>query len=136
MEFFLYIGFIVSIFVLALILDENATLNAKAQIEKLVHQAGGQQIIIKKHTQWGHRNALLFEVKYIDSRGNYQTREVSAILNSWGFSVDAIHWDNPLQTPIDNGRLASKEQIISDMDAEIKRLQDELALVKEVESEG
>ena len=104
-----------------------------AQLIKIVQQAGGQNISVQESirfvTIFTKRGPIYFNVSYIDINGEYQTRQVSKKID-----VDDFYWDKPVQMPepsVDGGRLESKEQIISDMDAEIKRLQEELARAKE-----
>lgn len=136
MEFFVFVGFILVFIILVLLLHNRLRTEAETQIKKLVKQAGGKQITIEESNQFKSRKGIFrFKVTYFDSNRTLQTRYATAIVERLGSSIDVIHWDQPLQAPVDNTRLESKEQIISDMDAEIKRLQDELARVKKEASE-
>jgi hypothetical protein len=102
---------------------------AKQQVVKLIRRIGGQHIVIEHHHAWGNRGVIHFKVKYIDADGIRRRHRVSRHLNFWGTLTGDFLWDKPLQMPQPKneiGKSSSKEQIISEMDAEIKRLQEEL----------
>ena len=133
MEAFLLLAvFIVALTLLAIyITKQNET--AKVQITKIVQQAGGSNITIESYPKHGGNRALSFKVSYVDINGDLQTRYVITHFDFLGFLTGAHYWDKPLQeqeATVDNTKLTSKEQIISDMDAEIKRLQEELSRTK------
>lgn len=131
MEFFLMVGFVLVVIILTMMQHDRVKTEAETRIRKLVKQAGGKQITVEEFNRFISRiDIFRFKVMYIDTNRTLQTRYATVIVERFGFSIDVIHWDQPLQPQIDNTRLESKEQIISDMDAEIKRLQAELARMK------
>ena len=107
---------------------------AQQQIIKLIEQIGGRQIEIKPHYLIGARGIFYFKVTYVDVDGQRCHHFVSRVVNAWGTLQGDFLWDKPLKTPnIVEGAFtsSSKEQIINDMDAEIKRLQEELRRARE-----
>ena len=107
---------------------------ARAELLRLVQQAGGQNIHVQDSPRFGNIGVLYFDVIYKDINGKYQTRKVARKISMWGWSLmDDFQWDKPLQmskSSVQEVRLKSKEQIISEKAAEIKRLQEELARTK------
>jgi hypothetical protein len=107
---------------------------ARAELLDIIQQAGGKNIYVQEQRPLGIKRTALFDVSYDDINGKHQTHRVSRETNIWGMSLRSdFHWDRPLQTselPVQEVSSESKEQIISEMDAEIKRLQEELARTK------
>ncbi len=102
---------------------------AIVQLRKLVTQAGYRVIEISTINQYGTQGVMHFVVKFKDANDSYRVRNVKRDLNTWGSLTGDFYWDKPLKvadTLMMTSRLDSKEQIISDMDAEIKRLRKEL----------
>lgn len=118
------------IFILGILYVNEQIDEANAELVKIIQQTGGSNITLQKLKRLGTQGVLNFEVNYMDIDGNHQTRQVTRNLNFWGSLTGDFHWDKPLEILPDDSQLASKEQIISDMDAEIKRLQVELARKK------
>ncbi|MCL4267691.1 MAG: hypothetical protein KJ069_31255 [Anaerolineae bacterium] len=101
----------------------------KDELYKLVRQAGAQNISIERERFIGNRGLYFFSLTYQDAVGKWQSRQVSRQMGFLGQAQGEFMWDHPLISEPDpqlSSRLSSKEQIISDMDAEIKRLQQEL----------
>lgn len=123
-------SFMLVVFILGVLYVNEQRDMANTELVKIIQQAGGSNITVEKLKRPGTQGVLHFVVNYVDIDGEYQTRQVTRSLNFWGSLTGDFHWDKPVKTTSDNGRLASKEQIISDMDAEIKRLQEELVRAK------
>jgi hypothetical protein len=110
----------------------NERIQAKAELKKIVQQAGGQNIHVKDSTRLGTKGSVCFTISYIDINGEHQTRQASKKVDIWSLVGD-FYWDKPIQMSepsVEEARLDSKEQIIGDMDAEINRLQEELDRAK------
>ena len=107
---------------------------AKQQIVKLVQKIGGRHIVVEPHSISGATRVVTFKVKYIDVNGNKRRHIVSRHTNFWGSLNGDFLWDKPLKIPAPAYEIVnpdSKEQVISEMDAEIKRLQEELRRARE-----
>jgi hypothetical protein len=130
-------GFIVLIIIIVMHSIEEDK-KEKAKIIKLVQQAGGKDVKIRRPIQVGGGRGggrvAYFDVSYTDVNGERQTRQASKIRDGLGWSlVGDFYWDKPMQMPeppVEWAQVASKEQIISEKAAEIKRLQEELARAK------
>lgn len=128
----LFVGFIIFV-VWSIFHSQKQNQKAKQQIVKLIKQIGGQNIIIEPYHVWGTRGVRHYNVWYVDGNGTRQRRRVSWDLDYWGSLKGASYWDKPLQMPnlvTEPANLSAKEQIVSEMDAEIKRLQKELKLAR------
>lgn len=107
---------------------------AKQQIVKRVQKIGGRHIVVEPHSISGATRVVTFKVKYVDVNGRKRRHIVSRHTNFWGSLIGDFLWDKPLKAPKPVEEIItpdSKEQIISDMDAEIKRLQEELRHARE-----
>ncbi|MCA9898002.1 MAG: hypothetical protein H6654_06475 [Ardenticatenaceae bacterium] len=106
---------------------------AKQQLRKLVQQAGGQNIVIWRDDKWGQRGYFQFVLLYEDVNGIKHKHRVTKHVDLWGVFEEAFFWDRPLQLPglAAPSPSSSKEQLVSEMDAEIKRLQEELRRTRE-----
>lgn len=133
--FFSLLGIVVIIgFIGLLIYSEQQFYKIQSELYKLVKQSGAQSINIERKRQFGEKGVYRFIVSFRDAKGKRQKRLVSRHIGGFGAPAGDFLWDKPL---LDNeqekqlsARLGSKEQIISEMDAEIKRLQEELALIQ------
>jgi len=133
MDFFILFVIFVFLVILLVIIPHRQNEQAKAHLIKIVKQAGGKDIALEQQYKSGTKGTLFFNIVYVDINEERQTRIVTTYTNIMGFLTGEYYWDKPIQapeSPVDNTRSASKEQVISDMDAEIKRLQEELARVK------
>jgi len=131
---FLLMGGLIVILIWGLAKQNSQIQEAKQQLRKLVQQAGGQNIVIWRDDKWGQRGFFQFVLLYEDANGIKHKHRVTKHVDLWGGFEEAFFWDKPLQLP---GQAAlpspssSKEQLISEMDAEIKRLQEELRRTRE-----
>ena len=133
MDFFVLLVIFIFLVALLVIIPNKQIEKAKAQIIKRVKQVGGKDITLEQQHKSGTKGILFFNVVYVDINEEHQTRCVTTHTDFWGFLTGEYYWDEPLQvleSPTDSTHLVSKEQIINDMDAEIKQLQEELARVK------
>ena len=130
--FFLLFGGLI-IFVVWIIVKQNDQIQeSKQQLHKLVQQAGGSDIVIWRERKWGQNGFIQFVLLYVDSNGIQQKHRVTQHWEGWGGLSKEFFWDRPLQVPNTAPPVSSsKEQIISEMDAEIKRLQEELRRARE-----
>jgi len=101
---------------------------ATTQLVKIIKQAGGERIKVECVQKWGTKGVVTFTAVY-HLHDVYQYRKVQAELDDWGRFTGTYYWDKPLQPDHLSATsvISSKEQIISDMDAEIQRLRQELA---------
>ena len=107
--------------------QNNQIQESKQRLRKLVEQVGGRDIVVWREHKWGQKGFYEFVVIYVDINGNKQKHRVTQHWNRWSGLRKEFYWDKPLQVPNTTPRVSSsKEQIISEMDAEIKRLQEEL----------
>ncbi len=114
--------------------QQNQIEATKEQLRKLAQQAGGRDIVIWREHGWGKNGYVQFVLLYVDANGVRQKHRIAKHLDGWGALRDDLFWDKPLQLPNIAPLIStssSKEQIISEMDAEIKRLQEELKRTRE-----
>ncbi|MCP4417803.1 MAG: hypothetical protein GY805_14355 [Chloroflexi bacterium] len=89
--------------------------------------------MIWRNDKWGQRGYFQFSLLYVDASGVKHKHRVSRNFDLWGGLKDDFFWDKPLQIPgsaTESSNLRSKEQIISEMDAEIKQLQEKLKMAQ------
>ena len=126
---FLMIGGLFEILIWSIVKQNKQVQEAKLELRKLVQQAGGQNIVIWRDDKWGQRGFIHFVLLCEDSFGVKHKHRVTKHWNFWGGFQGEFFWDKPLQLATSTAPISSpssKEQIISEMDAEIKRLQEEL----------
>ncbi len=126
--FLLIVGFVIFIGISIAYKREQEQI-ALEQLRKLVTQAGFRIIEISKISKTEPYGTIHFVLKFKDENDVYQERFAVREINSWGTLKADFYWNEPLQAVESSmvaSRLDSKEQIISDMDAEIKRLRKEL----------
>lgn len=111
-------------------------------VRREVKAAGGRVESIE-HIPWFSRNGRTeFEVVYRDSEGRQMHRQCIVVYTGFG-SVDKLFWEGvgphrtsavaeqPFARLSTAHYVGSKEQIISDLDAEVQRLQAQLAEVRQ-----
>ena len=129
--FYLLMGGLLISSIIILFYLKNQIQVAKRQLHKLVQQVGGQDIVIRRDDQWGQRGLLQFVIWYVGANGVKHKHRVTRHLDIWGGLKGDFFWDKPLQPASSEPEttcINSKEQLISEMDAEIERLQEELRL--------
>jgi hypothetical protein len=128
-----FVGFIIFL-TWSILHSQSQKQLAKQQIVKLIKQIGGQNIVVEHYHVWNNRGVAHFKVRYVDANGTRQRHRVTKNSNYWGTFIGDFYWDRPLQMPdteTPSTVSRSKEQIISEMDAEIKRLQEELGRARQ-----
>lgn len=110
----------------AIYLEQIQRSRVEAQLIKLIEQTGGSKITVHYQRRFGVRGVMYFEVNFVDVNGVKQRRQVSRRMGFWSEPQGDFYWDKPLTAQTVQNPSQSKEQIISNMDAEIKRLQKEL----------
>ena len=101
------------------------------ELYKIVKQTGATNIHIQNSFGDSEHGVYSFLVLYTDRTGQRQQRHVTRHTTKRPHGTTDFLWDKPLMVERDEAsfaRLSSKEQIISDMDAEIQRLRAELEM--------
>lgn len=130
----LLLGGLIVLLIWGLAKQNNQIQESKQQLRKLVQQIGGREIVIWREQKWGQKGFIQFVLLYVDANGVKQKHRVTQHYEAWGGLKKEFFWDKPLQQPNTAPQVStssSKEQIISEMDAEIKRLQKELRRARE-----
>ena len=130
--FVLLLGGLMGVLIWGLAKQTNQIEESKQRLRKLAEQAGGRDIVVWREHKWGQKGFYEFVVIYVDVNRNKQKHRVIQHWEVWGGLSKEFFWDRPLQLANTAPRVSSsKEQIISEMDAEIKRLQEELRRTRE-----
>lgn len=107
---------------------------AERQLYKMAQQAGGRDIVVWRESKRAQKSFFIrFVLLYVDVNGVKHKHRVSRRLDGLDRLKDDFFWDKPLQISdltAEPLNLSSKEQIISEMAAQIKRLQKELDLAR------
>ena len=130
--FVLLLGGLMGVLIWGLAKQTNQIEESKQRLRKLAEQAGGRDIVVWREHKWGQKGFYEFVVIYVDVNRNKQKHRVTQHWEVWGGLSKEFFWDRPLQLANTAPRVSSsKEQIINQMDAEIKRLQEELRRTRE-----
>ena len=130
--FVLLLGGLMGVLIWGLAKQTNQIEESKQRLRKLAEQAGGRDIVVWREHKWGQKGFYEFVVIYVDVNRNKQKHRVTQHWEVWGGLSKEFFWDRPLQLANTAPRVSSsKEQIINEMDAEIKRLQEELRRTRE-----
>ena len=134
-------GFLFVIFVIVMIVigiwgwmhEQEKKQKLLRELHKIVKQSGANNIHIQNSYGNSEQGVYSFLVLYTDRTGQRQQRHVTRHTTKRPHGTTDFLWDKPLMAERDEAsfaRLSSKEQIISDMDAEIQRLRAELEMVQ------
>ena len=130
--FVLLLGGLMGVLIWGLAKQTNQIEESKQRLRKLAEQAGGRDVVVWREQKLGQKGFIQFVLSYVDSNGIKQKHRVTQHWEVWGGLSKEFFWDRPLQLANTAPRVSSsKEQIISEMDAEIKRLQEELRRTRE-----
>ena len=130
--FVLLLGGLMGVLIWGLAKQTNQIEESKQRLCKLAEQAGGRDVVVWREQKLGQKGFYEFVVIYVDVNRNKQKHRVTQHWEVWGGLSKEFFWDRPLQLANTAPRVSSsKEQIISEMDAEIKRLQEELRRTRE-----
>ena len=130
--FVLLLGGLMGVLIWGLAKQTNQIEESKQRLRKLAEQAGGRDIVVWREHKWGQKGFYEFVVIYVDVNGNKQKHRVTQHWEVWGGLSKEFFWDRPLQLVNTVPHVSSsKEQIINEMDAEIKHLQEELRRARE-----
>ncbi len=129
--FWIFLFFVVGIcFIIGIwVYEYNKKEKLKAELYKIVEQSGARNIHIKNGFGDSEHGVYSFVLTFTDRNGNRQKRHVTRHTTERANGTTDFLWDKPLLAEQDEhtrSRLSNKEQIISDMDAEIRRLRAEL----------
>jgi len=130
--FVLLLGGLMGVLIWGLAKQTNQIEESKQRLRKLAEQAGGRDIVVWREHKWGQKGFYEFVVIYVDVNRNKQKHRVTQHWEVWGGLSKEFFWDRPLQLVNTVPHVSSsKEQIINEMDAEIKHLQEELRRARE-----
>lgn len=119
------ISVLVAVVILAIMMSENLKNKGKEQLIKIVEGTGATDVRVQSLN--GGNNVIRFTVRYVDVDGMRQIRHVTQDVGPFGELNGDFYWDKPLEVtrpPLS----PTKEQLVSEMDAEIQRLRRALAV--------
>lgn len=126
---FFTIVFVIGLLIAIWVHEHNKKEKLKAELYKIVEQSGARNIHIQNGFGDSEHGVYSFVLTFTDRNGNRQKRHVTRHTTQRVNGTTDFLWDKPLLAEQDehtHSRLSNKEQIISDMDAEIRRLRAEL----------
>jgi len=157
MENFWIIGLIilaVAMIISAVYVDKN-TEDEKASLAKFIEDSGGNNITIERIMKWNNQKFKHFHIHYRDSENKWRKAEVLCKFTAWGRSTNQFYWPIPNEKilsstdfdlksfnndqlfPHSNYRsgLSSKEQIISDLSNENRKLKTEIKKLRKISND-
>lgn len=100
---------------------------ATNQFRHMIESTGAKRVVID--SRYDNLRAL-YTVLYIDAYGRPQVRNARRDMGMMGVPTGDYYWDKPLESSPPALPSPSKEQLVSEMSIEIRRLQRQLAAVK------